>query len=160
MTMGLHEDGEFGYRPLLAALSETLDELVSGEFLNADEVERMSLPVVGRRAADLLAPFAPSGRFEGLSVEHLDVSDAEDRYWHQYRSDHDAQAFGACWAGFLRASSFATLADALDGGRGDGRRQEFFDRLESGVAARMAAAPEPIQLPLAQLVLVKIAKGA
>ena len=64
-------------------------------------------------------------------------------------------AFGAQWAGFARASVFPTLASALDGGRDDPRSAEFFDRLEAGVAERLAAAPEQMQIPLAQLVLVK-----
>jgi salicylate 1-O-methyltransferase len=48
---------------------------------------------------------------------------------------------------------FPTLAAALDGGRTDPRRVEFMDRLEAGVATRMAAEPEQMQIPLAQVVL-------
>ena len=33
------------------------------------------------------------------------------------------------------------------------RRADFLDRLEAGVAARMAAHPEEMQIPLAQVVL-------
>ena len=120
----------------------------------------MCLPTVGRRAADFLAPFAPSGRFERLSIEHLEVFDAEDRFWTRYQVDHDATAFGALWAAFVRASVFPTLAPALAGGRNDPRSPQFFDRLEAGVADRLAAAPQKMQIPLAQLVLTKQRKAA
>ena len=54
--------------------------------------------------------------FAGLSIEHLELFNAEDRFWAQYRLDNDASAFAAKWAGFLRAAIFPSLAAALDGG--------------------------------------------
>jgi hypothetical protein len=155
LTMALDDNAEFGYRPLLDALVDTLGELAGGGLLTEDEVHRMTLPTVGRREADFRAPFAPSGRFERLAIEHLEVFDADDRFWAQYQVDHDATAFGAVWAGFLRASVFPTLATALADGRGDSRSPEFFDRLEAGIAERLASAPEQMQIPFAKLVLTK-----
>lgn len=152
LTMALTEDGDFGHRPLLSALTDTLRELVADGVIGSDELHRMSLPVMGRAAADFAAPFAPSGRFERLSIEHLEVFDAEDRFFNQYRTDHDAKAFGAQWAAFCRFAIFGTLAEALDDAA---RRPVFFDRLEAGVAARLAAVPEQTRIPLAEVVLVK-----
>jgi len=160
MTMAVDGEGEFGYRPLLTALMDTLGELVSAGSITTDEQHRMSIPTVGRRAADFLTPFAPSGRFEGLEIEHLEVFDAEDRYWDKYQADRDAKAFGSKWAAFVRASVFPTLALALEGGgRDEPRRTSFFDQLEAGVAARLAAAPDQMQIPLAHLVLTKRPKA-
>jgi len=155
LTMALDEHGEFGYRPLLTGLVDTLTELTADGLLTAEEVRRMCLPTVGRRKTDFLAPFAPSGRFERLTIEHLEVFDAEDRFWMQYQVDHEATAFGAQWAAFVRASVFPRLATALAGGRNDDRSTEFFNRLEAGITDRLAAAPEEMQIPLAQLVLTK-----
>ena len=155
MTMAISEDGEFGYRPLFDGMLAELGDLVARRLVTEDELHRMCIPTVSRRAHDFLAPFAPSGSLERLTVEHLEVFDAEDRFWTQYRVDHDASAFGAQWAAFARASVFPTLAAALDGGRADPRRAEFMDRLEAGVAARMAAEPQEMQIPLAHLVLWK-----
>jgi hypothetical protein len=156
LTMGLADDGDFGYRPLLLALTEALRELVADGVISSDELHRMSLPVMGRAAADFAAPFAPSGRLERLSIEHLEVLDAEDRFFNQYRTDHDAKAFGAQWAAFCRFSIFGALAQALDDAA---RRMTFFDRLEAGVAARLAAAPEQTRIPLAEVVLAKRPKN-
>ena len=155
MTMAIDEDGEFGYRPLLNGMVAVLGELAAAGLITEDEVHRMSMPTVGRRVADFLAPFAPSGRFERLSIEHLEVFNAEDRFWAQYQVDKDATAFGAQWAAFARASVFPTLATALDGGRDDPRSPEFLNRFEAGVAERLAAAPEQMQIPLAHVVLEK-----
>ncbi|MGH3677356.1 MAG: SAM-dependent methyltransferase [Mycobacterium sp.] len=155
MTPAVDDEGEFGFRPLFAGILDTLDELRGAGFLTEDEVHRMCIPIVARSAADFFAPFAPSGRFEQLQIDHLEVFDAEDRFWSQYQVDGDATAFGAQWAAFARAAVLPTLASALEGGHADPRREQFFDRLEAGVAARLAAAPERIQIQLAHLVLIK-----
>ena len=159
MTTAIGDDGEFGHRPLFRGMLAELADLVAQGLVTDDEVRRMCIPMVSRRAGDFLTPFAPKGRFERLEVEHLEVFDAEDRFWTQYQVDHDAKAFGAQWAAFARASVFPSIAAALDGGRTDPRRVEFMDRLEAGVAARMAAEPEQMQIPLAQLVLWKRPKA-
>jgi hypothetical protein len=153
MTMAVDEDSEFGHHVVLTALKEALDDFAAGGLLSGDEVHRMGIPIVGRREADFLAPFAPKGRFERLEIEHLEVFDAEDRFWDQYRIDNDANAFGAQWAAFARAAVFPTLAAALDGE--PARTAELLDRLESELAARLAAAPAKTRIPLAHLVLVK-----
>ena len=150
LTMALADDGDFGHRPLLGALADTLTELRGAGMISDDEKARMSLPIVGRSAADFVAPFAPSGRLEGLSVEHLEVFDADDRIFDRYRKDHDTKAFGAAWAAFCRFAVFDTLATVLD--RPD---PAFYDQLESGIAERLAAAPQQTRIPLATVVLTK-----
>jgi hypothetical protein len=159
MTMAVDEGGDFGYRPLHSALVDALDELAASGLFTEDELHRMCIPTVGRSEADFLAPFAPKGRFERLEIEHLEVFNAEDRFWTQYQVDRDAKAFGAQWAAFVRASVFPTLASALEGGVADPRSAQFFDQLEAGIAARTAAAPEQMRIPLAHLVLVKRPKA-
>jgi salicylate 1-O-methyltransferase len=160
LTMAVGDDGEFGYRPLFKGMVGGLAELVAQGLITEDEVRRMCIPTVSRRAADFHTPFAPKGRFERLEIEHLEVSNAEDRFWTQYQVDHDATAFGAQWAAFARSSVFPTMAAALDGGRADPRAAEFADRLEAEIAVRMAAEPEEMQIPLAQLVLWKRPKAS
>lgn len=152
-TMAVADDGDFGYQPLLAAISDTLRELTTDRLVHTEEVERMSLPIVGRRAVDFTAPFAPSGRFERLSIDQLEVFDAEDRFFNQYRIQNDAKTFGAQWAAFCRFAVFDVFGAALQGD--PARRTPFFERLEAGIAARLSASPERIRIPLAQLVLEK-----
>ncbi|OKH68278.1 SAM-dependent methyltransferase [Mycobacterium sp. SWH-M1] len=154
-TMGIGDDGEAGFRPLLTAIADALAEVTAAGVISADEAARMCIPTVARTAADVTAPFAPSGVFERLSIAHLEIVDAQDRFWDRYQADKDAVDFGARWAGFARASLFAALSVALDGGLANPRCADLHERLEKGIAERLAAAPERTQIPLAYVVLEK-----
>ncbi len=155
MTPSVDEAGQIGYHPLLDSMYDAVCELTAAGVITEDEKRGMSLPIVGRSAADFRACFAPSGRFESLEIEQLEVFDAEDRFFKQYQIDGDADTFGAQWASFCRAAAFPSFASALEGGHDDPRRSALFDQLESGVASRLAAAPEQMQIPMAHVVLVK-----
>jgi salicylate 1-O-methyltransferase len=159
MTMAVDDEGDPGYRPLLSSILDALGELKAARLLTDAEVHGMCIPTVGRREADFRAPFAPKGRFEQLEIEHLEVFNADDRFWAQYQVDGDAKAFAAQWAAFARASVFPALATALEGGRTDPRVPQFFHQLEALTAERLAAAPEQMKIPLAHLVLWKRPKA-
>jgi SAM dependent carboxyl methyltransferase len=155
LSMALDDNGSFGYRPVLDAMYGALIDLVDEGFLRPDEVRRMAIPTVGRSRADLEAPFAGNGRFAGLAIEHVEVFLGDDRIWSEVERDRDAAALGARWAAFARASVFPTLALGLDGGRDDPRAAAFSDMLERAMAARLAAAPERMVIPLGRIALVK-----
>ena len=108
LTMAVDEYGEFGYRAMNDALYATLNDQVSDGLLHRDELRRMALPVFARDEKDFRAPFSPKGRFEGLTIEHLEIFNADDRFWESFQSDGDAEAFGARWAAFARAALFPT----------------------------------------------------
>jgi hypothetical protein len=163
LTVGLEPGGSSGFTAAYDAIMAALNQFVDDGLITADEVRRMSIPSTGRGEKDFRAPFAPSGRFERLEIEHLEMINGEDRHWSQFQSDKDAQAFGANWAEFLRASMFPILAAAVDVGadanrdpdRPGARRREFVERLEAAVATQLAAAPAPMSIPLAIVVLAK-----
>ena len=104
--MALDAEGRFGYAPVLGALYATLREMVGDGFLKPDELSRMAIPTVGRSKEDLAAPFVEGGRFAGLTIEHLEVFMGQDRIWAGFQTSGDADAFGAEWARFSRASVF------------------------------------------------------
>jgi len=153
-TLGVDEDGELGFRPLLDAMTATLHELSRDGVISPDELAGMSIPIVGRRPKDFESPFAPSGTFEKLSIVQLETFDAEDRFWKQYQSDGKAEVFGAQWAAFLRAALFPTLATTLEDDRAE-PTSPFFDKLEAGIATRLSAQPAQARIPLAQVVIEK-----
>lgn len=155
LSMALDENGEFGYRSFNDALVTGLNDQVHERLLRPEEMRRMAIPVFARGEREFRAPFSPRGRFEGLSIEHLEVFNAEDRFWAQFQLDGNAASFGARWAAFGRAALFPTLTAALDGGVNDPRAGEFIRRLETAIAEHVSSAPEPMQIPLASLVLVK-----
>jgi hypothetical protein len=155
LTAGVDAQGRSGYQPVLDAIVAVLDEQVRDGLLSRDEVAGMTIPVLGRSEKELRAPFAPAGRFEALTIERLEAFDAEDRFWDRYLLDGDAGALGTQWAAFTGAAIFPTLTAALAGGDGDPRAAEFVQRLEAGVAALLASKPQPVQIPLALVVLAK-----
>jgi SAM dependent carboxyl methyltransferase len=155
LTLGVDEDGKSGFKALLDAIVAALADQARDGLLNKDELRRMAIPTFARSEKDFRAPFAPSGRFEGLTIEHLEMFNAEDRFWARFQADDDAEAFGAHWAAFARAALFPALASGLDGGANDPRAVEFVAQLESAVAGRLSRAPEPMRIPQASVVLVK-----
>jgi len=168
LTVGLDPDGSSGFKPVFDAIMTALAQFVDDGLITADEVRRMSIPSTGRDEKDFRAPFHPSGRFEGLEIEHLEMVNGEDRFWSQFQSDKDERAFGANWAEFLRASMFPMLAAVVDADadasrgrdRRSKRRREFVEQLEASVAAQLAAAPAQISIPLAMVVLAKRRRSA
>jgi SAM dependent carboxyl methyltransferase len=155
LTQAVDEDGTSGFKALLDAIVATLDDQARDGLLSKDELRRMAIPTFARSEKDFRAPFAPSGRFEGLTIDHLETFNAEDRFWARFQTDNDAEAFGAQWAAFARAALFPFLAGALDGAVNDPRAVEFVNQLDNAVAERLSSAPEPMRIPLASVVLVK-----
>jgi len=152
LTVAL-DDGDFSYRPLLQAIDAELTVMTAEGVLSRDEVRRMAIPSVGRTEAQLTAPFAPKNSFSGLTMEHLEVFEAEDQYWTKFQKDGDAASLAGKWTKFARASVFPTLLTALEGGSQASER--FVERLESGVRERLSAHPEPVRIPLAKMTLAK-----
>ena len=155
ITMALTDDGDFGYRPLLAAIYGALLDLVGEAFIKEAEVERMVIPTVGRCRAEFMAPFGSSGRFGQLKVETAEIFLGEDGIWAEYKKSGDPTAFGARWAAFSRASVFQTLSLGLEQGHADPRAGEFVSRLENRVGEKLASDPQPMTLPLARLAFSK-----
>jgi S-adenosylmethionine-dependent carboxyl methyltransferase len=155
LTMAFDDNGDFGYRPLLNAMCSALEEMVDSGFLSPEELQRMAIPTVARSRADLLAPFGPNGRVNGLYVEEIEIFFGEDHIWLDFEQHRDALLFAAQWAAFSRASVFPTLASGLDGGRTSSRAADFMNRLETGVVTRLAAKPEPMLIPLGRLLIAK-----
>ena len=92
LTMALDATGDFGYRPLLAAMYAALGDLVASGEVRGDEAATMAIPTVGRSRADLLAPF-DSGRFRNLRIVVAEVFEGADRIWADFERDRDAHGY-------------------------------------------------------------------
>lgn len=154
------EDGSAGYRPMFDAAWAALSGFVQEGVLDAQEAAAMSMPHHGRSAADLTAPFGDDGCFAGLAIERLEVFTGDDAFFADYRSSGDAEAFGARWAGVFAAGAFPSLGTGLATPPQDPRTATLFSRLKAGVAARLAESPQPLRIPVANMVLVKQGGGA
>ncbi|HYZ71833.1 MAG TPA: hypothetical protein VE641_02065, partial [Chthoniobacterales bacterium] len=145
LSMAVDGQGDFGYRASVEAIYRSLEDLVAEGLISASEMCRMVIPTVGRSRDDFNAPFVETGSFAGLSVEELEIFYGEDRLWKQFTEHPDAEAFGAGWAAFSRASVGPTLAASLDNSMV--RAPHFLERLEARMASRLAAAPEKTSIP-------------
>ena len=155
LTMAKTDDGDFGYRLVIDALIGGLMDLAAEGVVGPEEIEKMAIPTYGRTRTEFTAPFAASGEFAGLALASIEIFLGEDHIYEDYERDSDAGAFGRRWAAFVRASTFPTLAQALEGGGEGTRTEQFYDLLEARLAARLAVAPGPNAIPLAKLLLVK-----
>jgi len=156
---GADDDGTAGYRPMFDAAWAGLRALVDEGLLDEDEAVQMGMPHFGRGAADLAAPFG-DGQFAGLTIEALETFDSGDEFWDDYQSNGDAAEFGARWAGIFAAGAFPSLATGLHSGPDDPRTAAILDLLETEVAGRLAAAPAQMHIPVTNVVLTKIRRGA
>jgi S-adenosylmethionine-dependent carboxyl methyltransferase len=153
LSMAVDEHGDFGYRPIVAAIYGGIMDLVEEGFVKEEEAGRMVIPTFARSREEFMAPFALNGSFSSLAMEEIDLFCGEDHIWAEFQNHGNALAFGTRWAAFSRASVGPTLATSLDPGQG--RAGEFIRRLEARMTARLSSAPEPTLIPLAKMVLVK-----
>jgi SAM dependent carboxyl methyltransferase len=141
----LDHDGTIGFASMMNHANAELFELVAAGAITADERGRMTIAACPRREQDLLAPFAPDGRFHGLAVEHSNTLSVPDAAWIDFQRDGDAAAFASKRAGFFRAVFVPSLSQALAPTRDAGERQIFADRLEEGVRRRTATSPASLE---------------
>ena len=149
--LGVSDDGAPGYEPMVRHMHAERDAMRADGALSAEQGARLFVPALGRSRTAVLAPFGAEGRFAGLAVEHVEVAPAPDPIWHAFSGNGDAAAFGKRWAAMFRVTIAPSLAAALD----PADRAGFLDRLEAGLAARYAAAPEPMPMWVARVVLAR-----
>jgi hypothetical protein len=114
LTMARTDDGDFGYRLVVDALIGALMDLAAEGEVSAAEVEKMAIPTYGRMRAEFAAPFKDGGQLAGLALASIEIFLGEDHIYEDYEKDGDAGAFGQRWASFVRASTFPTMAQALE----------------------------------------------
>jgi len=151
----LDHDGSTEFRQVMDAANEVLAELVAVGTISAEERGRMTLASHMRREQDLLAPFARSGQFEGLVVDHCSTSIAPDTAWIEYERDKDASALAGKRGLFVRVIFVPSLAQALEAGRTPRERQAFADLIEQGVQRRLVSQPARIDHLVGIMVLAK-----
>ena len=153
--MARDDSGDFGYRPLIEAMYASLLDLVDQGLVLAEEMHRMAIPTVGRTRAEFESPFGREGRFAGLSIEHLEVFNGEDRIWQDFRRLKTPARSARSGPPFRGLPCFRRSLRNWTEDTRDPRGEEFLQRLEAGTANRLAKAPEQMSIPLAKMVFVK-----
>jgi hypothetical protein len=148
----LDETGLQGTGKIFDAGNDSIAELVDRGVINAAERARMVTPGRIRSGAQLLAPFAQTGTFEGLTVEHCEVSHFSEAAWGEYLAHGDAHLLAAQRARFFRSVFMPTLTLALDSTRTIADRLAFADALEETLVRHLA--PELCEIPSTGAVMV------
>lgn len=154
---GRADDGSTHLEHLMDQANEVLAEMVGDGTITSNERARMVLGTFPRRKADLLAPFASDGHFEGLGVEDSAVFELTDPAWADYERDGNKEVLAAKHALFFRSIFMPSLASALESVRsGDAETLRIFaDRLESGLKQRLASQPQALHSLVQAIVLAK-----
>jgi hypothetical protein len=154
---GLSDDGTSGFASIMDHANAVLMEMVKEGTITADERARMVLGAHPRRKADLLAPFAQNGQFEGLTVENFDMSVLTDVAWTDYERDGNKDALATKHALFFRSGFMPSLAGALTRVRAGNSMalKNFGDRLEHGLKRRVAREPAAMHSFVQTIVLAK-----
>jgi SAM dependent carboxyl methyltransferase len=134
----IDDNGFHGAEPIHDAANDCRAELVSRGTIRADERARMSIPGRIRSRTQLLEPFAETGLFAGLTVEHCDVFQLPEAAWTAYLEHGDAHVLAAARTGFFRSVFIPSLADALDPTGSSSDRMTFADALQTALTPRMA----------------------
>ena len=143
---------EVGWEWLGGELWQTVLDLGRDRILSDDEQLRLTLPTASRSLEQVMEPFAPSGTFAGLSVEHAEILRVPDPTWAAFQKDGDAGQLGQSHANGVRAWAGPTILRVL-ADRAD--RAEVVEELFSRFAYRLAAAPQTHQPFLAVAILAK-----
>ncbi len=151
----LAHDGSTGFAALMDHANAELSDFVATGAIAAEERSRMTLAACPRREQDLLAPFAHTGQFHGLVVEHSSTLSVPDTAWSDFERDRDAMALARKRASFFRAVFVPSLSQAFAPTRGTEVRQAFADRLEEGVRRRAASNPTSLKNLVGIIVLNK-----
>ena len=153
----LPEDGSSGFQNIMDQANAVLGEMVADGAITSEERTRMVIGSYPRRKRDLLAPFERDGRFQGLSVEDIEISELPDAAWTDYEQDGNKEALATKHALFFRAIFMPTLASALDRMReGDAEALRVFgDHLEAGIKRRLASQPTAMHSIVQTIVLAK-----
>lgn len=154
---GRGDDGATQLEHFMDEANEVLGEMAGEGAITSKERARMVLGTYPRRKADLLAPFASNGQFEGLCVEDSAMFELTDPAWADYERDGAKEALAARHALFFRSIFMPSLASALDRVRsGDAEAIRIFaDRLEGGLKQRLARQPRAIHTLVQAIVLAK-----
>jgi SAM dependent carboxyl methyltransferase len=148
----LADDGVSGFEPLFGQANEAIAELVADGVIRAEERERMVLGAYPRQRSQLLAPFTAEREFQGLTVEHCELSVLPDAAWEDYERDRNKELLVTRHARFFRSVFVPSLATAI---ADEGRCNAFPERLEEKLKRRLAERPAPFHSFVQTMVLAK-----
>jgi hypothetical protein len=148
----LSDNGVSGFEPLFGLANEALAEMVAEGGISAAERAAMVLGAYPRRRSELLAPFQSDGQFNGLVVEHCELSELPDAAWVDYDQDKNKDVLATRHAQFFRAVFVPSLASAI---ADEEKRSVFPDCFEEELKRRLANRPLALHSFVQTMVIAK-----
>jgi hypothetical protein len=139
LTPSVDENGLNGAELLYDIANDSIAELVARGTISETERARMVVPGRQRGRDQLLAPFAATGSFAGLTVEHCELYQPPESAWEAYRTHCDATVLATARARTVRSIFMPTLVAALDDTRTQSDRLAFANALEAAMVSRFTA---------------------
>ena len=142
-----------GFLDLMDQANLVLADMVAQGSITADARARMVLGSYPRGRRELLAPFAATGKFQQLILQHCETLVPVDAAWVAYQQDGDEVALAKSHARFFRSTFMPSLASALPGDGNEKVLTEFGDGLETALQQRMTNRPMALDL-VAEVIIV------
>jgi hypothetical protein len=96
----------------------------------AEERTRITIPIGLRTLDEIKAPFAQTGEFSGLKIEHCELVRVSDPYWDEFQQTGDAGQLASRQANATRAWSAPTILELIDEARDrEALNNDLFNRL-------------------------------
>jgi SAM dependent carboxyl methyltransferase len=143
---------ETGWEWLLGELWESVQDMGRAGLYSEDERTRLTIPIGLRTLDEIRAPFAESGKFSGLRIEHCEIVKVADPYWKEYQHTGDARQLASRQTNTMRAWSGPAILDLIDAARD---REALCNDLFSRFAERIRSAPRRHEPHMAVVLLRK-----
>jgi hypothetical protein len=141
-----------GWEWLCGELWAAVLEMTRAGLLSNEEQRHINLPVNPRTLEEINTPFAETGLFGGLEIEHVEIIKVADPCWNDFQDTGDAKQLAKRHADTTRAWAGPTIKGQISTNHDvETVLEDLFGRF----ANRLAVAPRPHEPHLAVVVLRK-----
>ena len=82
---------ETGWEWLMGELWACVEDMGRDGLFTAEERTQITIPIGLRTLEEIRAPFADTGEFSGLAIEHCELVRVDDPYWDEFQQTGDAR---------------------------------------------------------------------
>lgn len=112
-----------------------LDMHKEGLLSDGDKL-RINLPLGPRDITAIREPFDKNGLYEGLRLEHAEVTQSPDPFWPEFIVSNDRRKFGQNWRNFMKAVFAPVIRTQIDPSKNVTTLvDEIFDRFADAVSS-------------------------
>ncbi len=145
-------NGVSGWEWLCGELWAAAQEMGREGSFSADELVQLSIPIGFRTVDDITVPFAATGNFADLELEHVEYLKIPDPFWDDFQKSGDHRLLAQRHCDLTRAWAAPTLMESIASNR---NHAELIAMMFSRFETRIAANPRKHEPWMAVCVLAK-----